>query len=610
MIFPDNMHLLQQKNRNLYKKLGEINGKVEEAILIEVAKNGNETLIIKEERNHYYVHSKYNPLKEAESFIQKYSELNKYEHILFIGTGLGYHIKLILDANPTIKFSVFEPNAAVLSVFLERFELKKYKKRIVEIFTSIDEIYNKQVFFKYYSEYAIDISLPITKQLYNDQIREFHKELGQVMENKKEYMRVNSQLQQRWSINSIINFPKLLQTPNLLIDLDKEKLKNKPVIIVAAGPSLAQDLKYIQQIKEEGRAYIFAVGSAINALIAKDIYPDAFFSVDPNYENQFVAEKLKEKNLDIPLVFGSTIGFEVLNGYPGKMISFMLNQDKFSEYLLEYDEGIVVYDAVTVANMTLQALMKLEMQPIIFAGQNLAYLNNKKYSEGIDYKFNPREISEQQIENQKYTISVTGEKLATWDEYLKMKENLEYYIARNNHIEFINTTKNGAHIEGTRFMTIESVINNVLTQTDIIPKNWSAGESSYNLDFAKENFNKLERSFDELLKLSNKCLEYLDTINHMNKTALYKKLEVYLTAFDKLFELIQENDFFKVIIQPMTRVQHEQFIINSPKIAKMRLPREKVNLFDEIFGSYMKTIYSAIVYVQPAFYELKQQGFK
>ncbi len=607
MILVDNLKILKEKKSMLYHYFKQAEDIIHENYSIEHARNKMETLLINQNGKAIYLHSKYDPLKEAEEFVSKIGDLKEYKHILFVGTGLGYHIKLILEQYPKLKFSIFEPNQSVLDAFLKKQNLKKYKKdRLIEIFSDISQIVDKPEFLKYYSGNTIDIILPVIRQMHQQEIDIFYKELSDVIKSKKDYMHVNALLQKRWMINPIINFSKLVKTPNLLLDLDKEAFKDKPVVIVSAGPSLAEDLKYIQQIKDEGRAYVFAVGSAINALIAHNIMPDGFFSVDPNHGNIWVAKNVIENKLDIPLIFGSTIGFEVLNEYPGKLISFMINKDNFSKYLLDYDDEIVVFDAVTVANMTLQPLLKLGMTPIIFAGQNLAYLDNKRYSSGIEYTHITNEITQKEEAAQKYVLSVNGEEIATSEEYIKMKKDMEGIIRTYPHREYINTTKNGAHIEGTNFMTIDKVINKKLLDKNIVKKNWTEGKPSYNLEFAKEKFNKLEKSFDELLKLVNKCLEYLSEIKKMNTSGNYSKLEIYLSAYDKLFEIVQENIFFRVIIQPMTMVQHEVFIDKSGEVARAGSSRLKVNLFNDIFGYYMDIIYAAIVYVQPAFYELKK----
>ena len=573
---------------------------------IEEAKNGDNTLYLMRENKKVYFHSKYNPLTEAARICESFEPDDDVQHILFVGIGLGYHIPTILQQYPNAKFSLFEPNKSILKLFLEQFNLSRYKKRLLEIFESSLTIKNKQIFFKNFLDKSIEVVLPISKQLHQAEIDSFFEEISKVMDEKRYSMGVNAFLQKRWPINSIMNFSKVVSTPNLLVDLDRAKFQNKPAIIVAAGPSLAQDMDYIKKIKEEGRAYIFAAGSGVNALIANDIVPDAFFSVDPNPINKVVFENIKEKNLNIPLVFGSTIFFDTIINYPGNLVHFYLNEDNFSKFMLDYDNSLIVSDAVTVTNMTLQALLKLKMNPIIFAGQNLAYLNNRIYSRDIEYSHRDNNLTEAEQCNQKYTTSVTGEALATSENFLKMKLNLEYYLRENPNFTFINTTKNGANIEGAKFIPIEEVLDTILLDKEIVAKNCLEGENSVDTDVIKEKFKELEYGFDELMKLCNKNAEYLAEILKCNETGNYSQVEVYYSAFDKLLELIQDNVFFKILIRPMTRVQYENFVIKSTELISIKAPRIKVNKFNEIFGSYLKTIYATVVYIQPAFAELKK----
>ncbi|QDQ01370.1 motility associated factor glycosyltransferase family protein [Lysinibacillus fusiformis] len=595
--------------KDLNPKLGEVLDKFKEQdAFIEEAKNGENTLYLIKENKKVYIHSKYNPKLEAERLCEQFEINEDANHILFVGVGLGYHILYILERYPNVKFSIFEPNKSILKIFIEGFNFTKYKKRLIEIFINIETINNRQVFFKNFSEKAVDIVLPITKQLEKEEINSFYKELSTAMDARRYEMGVNAFLQKRWPINAIMNLPKLLSTPNLLTDLNGSNFKDKPAIIVAAGPSLEQDIEFIRKIKSEGSAYIFAVGSGVHALIKNDIMPDAFFSVDPNPINTKVFEKIKEKKLKIPLVFGSTIYFETIENYPGELVHFYLNEDKFSKYLIDYDETLIVYDAVTVANMTIQALVKLNMNPIILAGQNLAYLNDQIYSKGIEYSHRPIDITDQERLKQIYTTSVFGEELATSEGLLKMKESLESYVKVTSDVTFINTTKNGAHIEGTKFMPIEDVIETILVRKNIVNEDWLIGKKTIDHKIINKNFKELEYSFDELMKLCNKNAEYLAEILKCNETGNYSKVEIYYSAFDKLLELIQENLFFTLFIRPISRVQYENFVIKSTEVISIKAPRVKVNKFNEVFGSYLKTIYASVIYMQPAFYQLKQSN--
>ena len=148
----------------------------------------------------------------------------------------------------------------------------------------------------------------------------------------------------------------------------KGQFKGKPAMLVAAGPSLNEEIENIRYIKENGLAYIFSVGSAINTLIYHNIYPDAACTYDPTVNNQKVFAKVKEKNIkDIPMIFGSSVGYETLIDYPGKKYHMITSQDTVSNYYLkteEEDRLDIVLDAPSIAVVTLQLLYVLGFNPV------------------------------------------------------------------------------------------------------------------------------------------------------------------------------------------------------------------------------------------------------
>ena len=148
-----------------------------------------------------------------------------------------------------------------------------------------------------------------------------------MLKNKRSGIRTDYAFQERWILNSMKNFKEVLSTPNILLE-KKGQFKDKPAILVAAGPSLNEEIENIRYIKDNGLAYIFSVGSAINTLIYHDIYPDAACTYDPTVNNQKVFEKTKERGIkEIPMIFGSSVGYETLVDYPGNKYHMITSQD-------------------------------------------------------------------------------------------------------------------------------------------------------------------------------------------------------------------------------------------------------------------------------------------
>lgn len=187
----------------------------------------------------------------------------------------------------------------------------------------------------------------------------FYDSIVSFFKNEKNKIVTSFSFQKRWTINAIKNFPTIVKTPNILKDVERSQFKDKSAIIVAAGPSLNEEFENLRQIKDKGGlAYIFSVGSAINSLIDQGgIYPDATCTYDPQERNQMVIQKVKDKNItNIPLIFGSTVGYETLDDYNGPMLHMFTSQDTLAPPFLlrEVDDFKVVYDAPSIAVVTYQ----------------------------------------------------------------------------------------------------------------------------------------------------------------------------------------------------------------------------------------------------------------
>ncbi|USK69970.1 motility associated factor glycosyltransferase family protein [Peribacillus asahii] len=607
MILIDNRNYVRIHNRTLMEKLIERESvpESEKNIAIELSKKGTPTLKMNVENKVQYVHSKYDPETEAERLIKQLQDVDQYEHVLFIGAGLGYHIKALLKEYPDMKFSIYEPDLDVLCEFLSQQDLTELPiKQLEKIFTTTDnqqlrlEVSTLNQLIKGKTYLFI---LPIYKNLYNTQIEIVMESFVEVLKDKANNLATNAAFQKRWTINSIKNFPKVLETPNILHDIDKEAFKDKPAIIVAAGPSLNEEFENLKYIKENGLAYIFSVGSAINALIEHGIYPDAACTYDPTEKNQLVFEKLKERNItDIPLVFGSSVGFETLENYPGKMLHMLTSQDTIAPYYINNPENInVVLDAPSIAVVTFQLLKMLGCSQIILVGQNLAFQNNSRYAEGINYDSVKNELSDQEKKGLLIVKDVYGNDIQTNDGFNRMRQQLETYINIFKDLEVINTTKGGAHIEGTIFMPLSEVIAEKWNDTNNVKSNWFVAENSYDLTYTLKQINNIQSAkynFEQTINSATKVLREINAAVSMNKV---KELEKKFTHLDKEFKKLRSNLFFKAFIEPMIRVHNQRLAEESQAVRFDTDLIKKGRAIAHVFTGFLMDCQEHIGFVQP-----------
>ncbi|MDQ0206936.1 motility associated factor glycosyltransferase family protein [Alkalicoccobacillus murimartini] len=585
----ENRNYLRIKNRVLLNKLNKTIDNHE--FVIQLAKNGVPTLAVHQNEVKQFLHSSYNPTKEVDALLTKYQNvLDEGDPILFLGIGLGHHIQAFIETYKPQRFSLIELNPAILKKSLELINLTDHTfKNLTNVYLADDDARYQEVLDDELQNIspAKLVILPSYERIYKDKVNKFSEMFKKLLLNQKDRLHTNVSFQSRWVLNSLRNLPSILKTPNFIHDIDTGLFKDKPAIIVAAGPSLNDEIEQLKKIKENQSAYIFSVGSAINALIEQGIHPDAAFTYDPKEKNQYVFEKLKKQNLkDIPMIFGSSVGYETLHDYPGKMLHFLTSQDTVSEALLEKNNTKqieAITDAPSIAVIALQVLSKIGCNPIVLVGQNLSY-SNVRYAAGIEYGWLDNQLSEDELAETFEVESVDGGVVRTKTHMVKMREALEHYAKVNSHIKLYNTTKNGAKINYTEFISLESLSNTF--ESEKIDKSWLEINSiTYDQKEVYKNYVHLmeeQESIEiQLNKLSNLLEDFILTASTAKQNE--KKLDLLLSTINKYIHKIEDSSFYKVFLGPMSR--HELEIL-STRIREAMYSKDVVKKSHTIIQQY------------------------
>ncbi|WP_334075743.1 MULTISPECIES: motility associated factor glycosyltransferase family protein [Paenibacillus] len=507
-----------------------------------------------------YMYDQVSPKVEIANWMTQFEHVMKESHVLFFGVGLGGHISAFRRKHPEIPFSVFEPCPGIMSAFLEHSSPNEW-----EILSSVDEIMLGDPFEKAAPALAglIDrvsrilvVVWPAYMRMFPKELEQFNNTLRQLVNYKQHRIKVNQFYEKEWALNSLHNMPFVLNTPNFL-KKGESHLEGKPVVIVSAGPSLNDEIEHLRTIKEKGLAYIFSVGSAVNALIEHGIYPHATFSYDPNPYNVDVIKKIIDKRIDkIPIVFGSTVGRNTLDSYPGPKMHVIITQDEVSMQLLRSKSGEtppLINDAPSVAVIALQCMIRMKAGLIILVGQNLAYRNRKYYASGITNSTGiPYGEGMTQMEG------VNGGEVISNPSFIKMKREMEFYIHSSPGIEFINTTRDGAQITGTKFLHLDEVIK-LRLQAKTVDAAWMFDNASSGYDIAqfKRSLDKLQREGELFQQIFGQLQQKLMELANWVKFGLDEKVNVALAEFDDLFAEMIGNPYFKLYILPRNRSGYE-----------------------------------------------------
>lgn len=591
MGFNDNMEVLKNSFPDLWQRMVEIEEELDQGLVRPIGnKNGISNLKVSQQ----FIHGKENPRQEAKTFIGQFQNVAEHSDILFYGLGMGYQIKAFLEQYPNMPFSIYEPVPEVFYQFLCHTDLNELPFRLlkniyIESKPEDLEMYSTNIVGCIRNSILI-IELPSYQRIFPEKRAAFFTRFSSLIEERRHAVGTNAAFQKRWTINSLKNFIRVLSTPDIVLE-KKGCFKNKPAILVASGPALEEEIATLRIIKEKGMAYIFSVGTAVNTLVQHGVYPDAACTYDPSKENHIVFKGFQENDIkSIPLFFGSTVGYETLEIYPGPQMHMLISQDALSVFYLQPEGGKaldLISDGATIAVITLQLLYKLGFNPIILVGLNLAFRDGMQYAAGST--FFPLEASKYDLEKALLVRDVYGNEVPASYSFNGMRRQIESYLEQYRDLEVINTTQYGAHIEGSRFQSLTELIGDTL-QERVVEDNWlECRQLSYDMDYLMGQHRIMIDAYAELTRLLEKCRIDLDTINQTAATQDVRLIGQSYDQFNLSMEKLRGNRFFITFIEPMNRVEMQFLMLAVPEISREQNPFAKAQMMEREFASFLQS---------------------
>lgn len=557
----ENITYLKQTDPELYQSIKEWEKEKEKLFTVEKAKDSHDTLKYVNGDQTLYIHSKYNPIKEAEAIIDqliKTNEINDDTHLVFYGLGLGYHIDIFAQRFPKVQFSILEPSIEVMDIYLNRKYLKNLPiKKLVSLKcgNKLDDFYDRMIQSNEIS--LVICELPVYPKIFQFEYLKFLEDFKERIKDQRIALNVNYAYRKRWIINSVNNFKEVLKSPNILME-NNDLFKDKVGILVAAGPSLNYEIENLRRIRDEESAYIFTVGSAINTLINNNIYPHAMCTYDPSEINQIVFKKINDLDiLSIPMIFGSSVGYETLEQYKGPKYHMITSQDTISDLLLKTEGKEIdkINDAPSIAVVTLELMLKLNFREIILVGQNLAYLNDKNYAEGIE--FNDREKNIELHATDLAIKDVNGNDIITTESYLMMKNMMEIIIEQSQ-TPIYNATVGGANINGTQFRELKELFDNILiknsVETDVFQK--IQRNDIYEKNYMMEQLDRLSVQFKDYKLILGNVQKHLNKLRKVIKMKDAKQINKVHVEMNQWVQKMENNLFFITLALPLNRVEY------------------------------------------------------
>ncbi len=518
--------------------------------------------------------------------------------IVFVyGFGMGLGIADLLERYPDRWFFVYEPNEMTFLELMEKYDFSELinhphlyylavgKSQLTGLYEMLCAYMQEQLVFVAQRVY-LERKMEMLHDLKND-FAKYYKETYR--QNKYTENRFRTE----WTRNYLYHLPDVLATPS--IEQLAQKLKGCTALIVSSGPSLNEDIEWIRQLKPH--VLVISAGSSIQALIKHGIHPHLCVIMDGHPVNDKIF--ISEETLEAPLLFTSSSYYEVSDRKADGKIHSIMKSDQVTQYLFGLTENqLLMYPTPTVAGTAIQAAVYLGAKKILLAGQDLSYPGNQVYTNGISH-FSEEDVAVTAKKAKREVLNVKGSYNTTDESFLVMKSSLEELINSLPHIEFINTTRNGAVIEGAGFQPLDELYDTLTSNTvksDIIDSLIDLYFQPPKLEQVEFLRSKVHYLIEDLLKMSEEIRRSLRITQILPRTCREKPgkgIKLY-TEVETLWEGIANREWFSPLVESLMPLELAKFDNELPNIFHEQRLIQKSDLLAKHLGELLDKLNSQL----------------
>jgi hypothetical protein len=309
-----------------------------------------------------------------------------------------------------------------------------------------------------------------------------------------------------------------------------------------------------------------------------------------------------------PLLFTSSSYYEISDQNCAEKIHSIMKSDDVSQYFLGLSrEELFISPTETVAGTAIQVAACLGAKRIILAGQDLSFPDNKFYADGIEH-FAAETTDKIVQEAPKKVLNVKGTYNFTDESFSLMKDGLENLIAALPRLEFVNSSRNGAAIEGAPFKPMEEIYDLMASEhvdndaiADLINKKNLAVDMNKVQDVRDklivtlEDFSNVRSEIVAIQKLMNKLREFSRT-----KPA---KAQNMVESIEQMWGLIANREWFSPIFESIMPIEIARFDQMLPVIVTEHQLTRKSDLIYEHLGKLLQDITAQIPILEEMFSE-------
>ena len=475
--------------------------------------------------------------EELKPHLEKEKKKRRYskEHLFVI---FSYSLELIEvfyevygKKNPSI---IVFPSKDFLYTFLHKFDIRNilHSKSMIVTGNIGDVCSAFQVGLRGIKTF---VYAPI--DLYDGLIQQSMNEIHTYMSHMKTNVNTMSILGKLMCYNQFTNLKEYVKYPT--IKTIKDAAKGKPVICIAAGKSIMENIEYLKKIQKH--VYIVACISIYKTLIQHGINPDLATVLDMN---NVVTKYLDGEDMVCPIVFDLNAAPKILDIKSDFISSFAA--DTSNNYMIDvFNEHNVDYETLpmsfTVAFLSINIANYMGASEIILLGQDLAYSVGKSHADGCALTYDIDIIRKDGVEWLKLKDELTEcVRVNNWNNdgtvpttrlFLSYRTQLEVFAKQ---YKIINSTEGGSRIDNTEHITLKKAYSKY------IKDNKTQKEQLYKPLTAEYQYSELHAS---LVETWSRILKEIEALTYTDTKALNK----YVTdnnSFMKLSKIYMHSHYY------------------------------------------------------------------
>ncbi|MGR3218344.1 MAG: 6-hydroxymethylpterin diphosphokinase MptE-like protein [Candidatus Anammoxibacter sp.] len=539
-IYEKNIEALRKRNPKMAELVESIEIDEDEIKLVQT-EGGDYRVLYRTENGEYtFINGDNDAQKRANDAVGQFCGLKKEGIVFLFGFEFGYLAEEIL--NKLEKEFILFVYEAVPAIFKKAIMTRDISDLIaservhivlgedVDDFSVFQAVYgniNNGMFFVIKDHLSVHLN--------NDIYERFYKRLREEKRLVDSCAATLINLSKEFVNTYLSNIPSLLLNPS--VNKLKDIFKDRPAIVVSAGPSIDKNLHLLRKAK--GKAVIIAIDAVVPTLLPCGIIPDIIVGIDP-VECNMVMFKDNPLLRNVPFVCLGQYTSEVVRLYPGPL--FVSNVENNIVYnwlkdLLE-DKGAIKCFGGSVAHFAFAVAEFMGSGVIALVGQDLSY-SEYVHSKGFTGVMNAGPVDHAnsvQIQN------IFGEKVFTKADLLAFKISFENEIKKFKG-KVINATENGLLIDGAISMRLIDFIEEHcgdLSEIDTfaVLSDISDGIDNYKLDGIITELIDGNETFKDIKKTSLSILECVATVKKLIKYGKQesKRFRNVLNKMDALVE--------------------------------------------------------------------------